>query len=62
MMTLVLVGILINNARLNDTNARVEDAKELLPADVKSVREVLEAVMEKNTARCCIGLQAWTLA
>jgi hypothetical protein len=48
MTTIVLIGILINNARLSDTNARVEDAKELLRADVKGVRDVLEAVMEKN--------------
>jgi hypothetical protein len=48
MVIVVLVGILVNNARLNDTNMRVDDAKELVRADVRGVREVLEAKMEKN--------------
>lgn len=48
MVIVVLVWIFVNNARLNDTNTRIDDAKELVRADVKGVREVLEAKMEKN--------------
>jgi hypothetical protein len=34
MTTIALVGILINNSRLNDTNVRVENARELVQAGV----------------------------
>jgi vacuolar-type H+-ATPase subunit I/STV1 len=54
-MVVVLIGILINNARLNDTNARLSDmntrlndVKEMLRSEIASTREVLEAEMEKN--------------
>jgi hypothetical protein len=40
-MVVVLIGILINNVRLNDV-------KDLLRAEIKATREVLEAEMEKN--------------
>ena len=54
-MTVVLIGILINNARLGDVNARLgdmagreEDFKEMLRSEIRSVREVLDAHIEKN--------------
>ncbi len=54
-MTVVLIGILINNARLNDVNARLGDlagrqngVKEMLRSEIKSVRDVLDAHIEKN--------------
>jgi hypothetical protein len=54
-MTVVLIGILINNARLNDVNARIGDLggrqdgfKEMLRSEIRSTREVLEAHIEKN--------------
>lgn len=47
-MVVVLIGILINNARLNDVNARLNDVKEMLRSEIASTREVLEAEMEKN--------------
>ena len=54
-MTVVLIGILISNARLNDVNARIgdlagrqNDVKEMLRSEMKSVRDVLDAHIEKN--------------
>jgi hypothetical protein len=54
-MTVVLIGILTNNARLTDVNARLiditgrqDDVKEMLRSEVRSVREVLDAHIEKN--------------
>jgi hypothetical protein len=53
--TVVLIGILINNARLGDVNARLgditgrqDDIKEMLRSEIKSVREVLDAHIERN--------------
>ncbi|HVO96670.1 MAG TPA: hypothetical protein VMT15_01320 [Bryobacteraceae bacterium] len=43
-MVVVLIGILINNARLNDVHSRLGDVKETLRAEMKAV----EANMEKN--------------
>ena len=40
-MTVVLIGILLNNARLSDV-------KELLRSEIRSVRDVLDAHIEKN--------------
>jgi hypothetical protein len=40
-MTVVLIGILLNNARLGDV-------KELLRSEIRSVRDVLDAHIEKN--------------
>ena len=40
-MTVVLIGILLNNAR-------VSDVKELLRSEIRSVRDVLHAHIEKN--------------
>lgn len=47
-MIVVLIGILINNSRLNDVkdslNGRINDLKETLRAEIR----VVEANMEKN--------------
>jgi hypothetical protein len=43
-MVVVLIGILINNSRLNDVHARLGDVKETLRAEIKAV----EANMDKN--------------
>ncbi len=43
-MVVVLVGILINNARLNDVHSRLGDVKETLRAEMKAV----EANLDKN--------------
>jgi hypothetical protein len=40
-MTVVLIGILLNKARLSDV-------KELLRSEIRSVRDVLDAHIEKN--------------
>jgi hypothetical protein len=40
-MTVVLIGILLNNARLSDV-------KELLRSEIRSVLDVLDAHIEKN--------------
>jgi hypothetical protein len=47
-MTVVLIGILINNARLNGLGSRLIEVKEMLRSEIKSTREVLEAHIEKN--------------
>jgi hypothetical protein len=47
-MTVVLIGILINNARLTDLGSRLIDVKEMLRSEIKSTRDVLEAHIEKN--------------
>ena len=48
-MVVVLVGILISNIRLGDV-------RDVLRAEMKTV----EAHIEKNRARCCIGSQSST--
>jgi hypothetical protein len=47
-MTVVLIGILINNVRLSDLGSRLIDVKEMLRLEIRSTREVLEAHIEKN--------------
>ena len=56
-MTVVLIGILINNVRLNDTNARMNDLKEVLRAEIRvvdqkvdGIREVVHAELQANRA------------
>ena len=39
----VLVGILINNQRLNDTNRHIDDVKELLRAEMYRMEQVIDA-------------------
>lgn len=50
-MTVVLIGILINNARLNDLGLRLIDVKEMLRSEIKSTRDVIEAHIEKNHSK-----------
>src|SRR5579872_851841 len=54
-MTVVLIGILINNARMTDSSARLSDLKDTLRAEIRVVeaqvsglREAVHAEMEKN--------------
>ena len=54
-MTVVLIGILINNARMSDSNARMSDIKEVLRAGIRVVeeqvgglRDFVRAEMDKN--------------
>jgi hypothetical protein len=50
----VLVGILINNQRLNDTNRHIDDVKELLRAEMYRMEQVIDARLkhlEEHLAR-----------
>jgi hypothetical protein len=50
----VLVGILINNQRLNDTNRHIDDVKELLRAEMYRMEQVIDArlkYLEEHLAR-----------
>src|SRR5579872_6944798 len=57
-MTVVLIGILINNARMTDSSARLSDLKDTLRAEIRVVeaqvsglREAVHAEMEKKPQR-----------
>ena len=39
----VLVGILINNQRLNDTNRHIDDVKDILRSEMYRIEQVLDA-------------------
>jgi len=39
----VLVGILINNQRLNDTNRHIDDVKEVLRSEMYRIEQVFDA-------------------
>jgi len=39
----VLIGILINNQRLNDTNRHIDDVKDILRSEMYRVEQVLDA-------------------
>jgi len=39
----VLVGILINNQRLNDTNRHIDDVKDILRSEMFRIEQVLDA-------------------
>jgi hypothetical protein len=39
----VLVGILINNQRLNDTNRHIDDVKEVLRSEMFRIEQVFDA-------------------
>jgi len=50
----VLVGILINNQRLTDTNRHIDDVKELLRAEMFRMEQVIDARLkhlEEHLAR-----------
>ena len=39
----VLIGILINNQRLNDTNRHIDDVKDILRSEMFRIEQVLDA-------------------
>ena len=39
----VLIGILINNQRLNDTNRHIDDVKDILRSEMYRIEQVLDA-------------------
>jgi len=39
----VLIGILINNQRLNDTNRHIDDVKEVLRSEMYRIEQVFDA-------------------
>lgn len=50
----VLVGILINNQRLNDTNRHIDDVRDLLRAEMFRMEQVIDARLkhlEEHLAR-----------
>jgi len=42
----VLIGILIDNQRLNDTNRHIDDVKDILRSEMYRIEQVLDARLQ----------------